>query len=133
MLKPCDFNCIQLVYGHAGDGKTHYITQQLVQSRGPLIIAVNEAFNPLSAIKKLKKLPLIKDCAIFFNFTILPYQVGMMAVHNESFWSNFQSLTLSFTQGGTQQDTDSQYQYRQLMDSINWFFFDFLILGYVED
>ena len=33
----------------------------------------------------------------------------------------------------TQQDTDSQYQYYQLMDSINWFFFDFLILGYVED
>ena len=47
-----------------------------------------------------------------------------------SFWSTF---NLSFTQDGTQLDTDSQYQYRQLTDSINWFFFDFLILGYVED
>ena len=77
MLKLCDFNCIELVYGHAGDGKTHYITQQLAQSHGPLIISVNEAFNPLAAIKKLKKLPLIKDCAIFFNFTILSYLVSI--------------------------------------------------------
>lgn len=73
-----DFNCIQLVFGHAGDGKTHYIRQQLSQSRGSLIIAVNEAFTPLSAIKKLRSLPLIKDCAIFFNFTILPYQVCLL-------------------------------------------------------
>ena len=77
VLKPCDFNCIQLVYGHAGDGKTHYITQQLSQSRGPLNIVVNESFTPLSAIKKLKKLPLIKECSIFFNFTIVPCLVGV--------------------------------------------------------
>ena len=31
------------------------------------------------------------------------------------------------------QGTDEQHQYKQLMESINWFFFDFLILGYVED
>ena len=75
VLIPEDFSSIQLVFGHAGDGKTHYIMQQLSQSAGPLTIAVNEAFTPLSAIKKLKSLPLVKDCAIFFNFTILPHQV----------------------------------------------------------
>ena len=45
-----------------GDGKTHYITQQLVQSRGPLIIAVNEAFNPLSAIETQEYFHLLEDC-----------------------------------------------------------------------
>ena len=75
VLHPRDFSIIQLVFGHAGNGKTHYILKQLSQSPGPLTIAVNEAFTALSAIKKLKSLPLVKDCAIFFNFTILPYQV----------------------------------------------------------
>ena len=75
VLNSKDFSIIQLVIGNAGDGKTHYIKKQLSQSPGPLTIAVNEAFTPLSAIKKLKNLPLVKDCAIFFNFTILPYQV----------------------------------------------------------
>ena len=75
LLRPKDFSIIQLVFGHAGNGKTHYILKHLSQSPGPLTIAVNEAFTPLLAIKKLKSLPLVKDCAIFFNFTILPYQV----------------------------------------------------------
>ena len=79
VLLPNDFSSIQLVFGHAGDGKTHYIMQQLCQSPGPLTIAVNEAFTPLSAIKKLKSLPLVKDCAIFFNFTILPHQVWSLS------------------------------------------------------
>ena len=71
-----DFTSIQLVYGNAGDGKTHYIRQQLVQSPAKLTIAVNEAFSPLSAIKKLRSLPSnVKDCAIFFNFATMSYQV----------------------------------------------------------
>ena len=71
-----DFTSIQLVYGNAGDGKTHYIRQQLVQSPAKLTIAVNEAFSPLAAIKKLRSLPSnAKDCAIFFNFAMMSYQV----------------------------------------------------------
>ena len=57
----------------SGDGKTHYIKQQLAHSPASLTIAVNEAFTPLNAIYKLRALPLNqKNCAIFFNFTMLP-------------------------------------------------------------
>ena len=57
----------------SGDGKTHYIKQQLAQSPANLTVAVNEAFSPLNAITKLRTLPLSqKNCAIFFNFTLLP-------------------------------------------------------------
>ena len=56
-----------------GDGKTHYIKQQLSHSIASLTIAVNEAFTPLNAISKLRTLPHNqKNCAIFFNFTMLP-------------------------------------------------------------
>ena len=56
-----------------GDGKTHYIKNQLKQSAAGLTVAVNEAFTPLNAIKKLRTLSKNqRDCAIFFNFTMLP-------------------------------------------------------------
>ena len=57
----------------AGDGKTHYIKRQLQQCPSSCSISVNEAFAPLGAIKKLRHLPSDKpNCAIFFNFTLLP-------------------------------------------------------------
>ena len=106
---PHDLVCIQLVYGHAGDGKTHYIKSQLASSQASLTIAVNEAFTPLSAIKKLRSLPLtLKDCAIFFNFTMLPPT-------------------------GVSVDDKWYAQYMKLMEVTGWFFFDLLLLGYVED
>ena len=61
--------CIHL----SGDGKTHYIKEKLRQSTRSLTIAVNEAFTPLSAIKKLRTLPpRQRNCAVFLNFTMLP-------------------------------------------------------------
>ena len=54
----------------SGDGKTHYIRQQLDDPH--LVIAVNESFTPLNAILKLRKLPHNHTCAVFFNFTIVP-------------------------------------------------------------
>lgn len=58
---------------NTGDGKTHYIKEQLRKSYENLTIAVNEAFTPLGAIKKLRKLnPNQRDCAVFLNFTMLP-------------------------------------------------------------
>ena len=60
-----------------GDGKTHYIQSQLKKCSQSLEIAVNEAFTPLSAIKKLCTLPTdVVECAVFFNFTLLPPGVG---------------------------------------------------------
>ncbi len=92
----------------AGDGKTHYIKSQLAQCSGACTIAVNEAFTPLNAINKLRSLPLTsKNCGIFFNFTFLP--------------------------PGECVDESKMERYQQLIEVIGWFFFDLLLLGYVED
>ena len=64
---------------NVGDGKTHYIKEQMKLSSHSLTIAVNEAFTPLNAIKKLRRLsPSQKDCAIFLNFTMLPPGVSYL-------------------------------------------------------
>ena len=68
-------------YLFAGDGKTHYITEQLKSISQPhkVIIAVNEAFTYMNAIEKLCSLPSDKNgCAIFFNFTVLPPPVSLL-------------------------------------------------------
>ena len=54
-----------------GDGKTHYIKKQLVKHH-KTIIAVNEAFSVPNTISKLRMLPIEQNCAIHFNFTIIP-------------------------------------------------------------
>ena len=67
----------------AGDGKTHYIKSQLKQCPSSCTISVNEAFTPLGAIKKLRRLPYDKpDGAIFFNFTLLPPGGKNFPLHN---------------------------------------------------
>ena len=68
-------------YLFAGDGKTHYITEQLKGISQPhkVIIAVNEAFTYMTVIEKLCSLPSDKNgCAIFFNFTVLPPPVSLL-------------------------------------------------------
>ncbi len=78
-LNPDDFSCIQLVYGQASDGKTHYIQTQLKQCPRHVNVAISEVFTPLSAIKKLSTLPSDESgCAVFFNFLILPPGVGIV-------------------------------------------------------
>ena len=59
---------------YIGDGKSHYIENELRNAPHHLKIAVNEAFTPLTAIKKLAvELPTdIPKCAVYFNFTMLP-------------------------------------------------------------
>lgn len=75
-----------------------------------LTIAVNEAFTPLSAINKLNQLQgNTSGCAVFFNFTMSPYE----------------------GEGG--QDESERRHFEVLRETISWFFFDLLILGYVED
>ena len=74
-----------------GDGKTHYIKQQLAQCAAGLTVAVNEAFTPLNAINKLRTLPLNqRHCGIFFNFTMLP-----PGVRNDSTYSYYMYLCSS--------------------------------------
>ena len=103
------------MYGSAGDGKTHYIKQQLPSSPASVTIAINEAFTPLSAIKKLRDLPLTqKNCAIFFNFTTLPPEDRTHA-SKDAF------------------DTNCDVLYMNLMEITRWFFFNLFVLGYVED
>jgi len=101
--------CVQLVYGIAGVGKSHYIRQQLVNSSCSVTIAVSEGFEPLKAIQRLNALPKHqRNCAIYFNFNLIP-PVGD-SVHKED-----------------------KKSYDTLMETISWFFFDLLFLGYVED
>ncbi len=59
-----------------GNGKTHYIKEQLSASAAQLTIAVNEAFTPLKVIIKLCSLPTnVWGANIFFNFTMLSPRV----------------------------------------------------------
>ena len=65
-----------------GDGKTYYIKQRLQRSPASVTISVNEAFTPVNAIEKLRTLPVNeKDCAVFFNFTLLPPGVSYYFVY----------------------------------------------------
>ena len=162
----------------AGDGKTHYIKRQLKQHPSSCTISVNEAFTPLGAIKKLRRLPYDKpDCAIFFNFTLLPPGGKNFPLHNlnevsqqisacqhcsrkykastnkmywqskccmcfhshcayEDEWLHVQIQSCVFShQNISSEDkhTAEHTLYRRLIEVIGWFFFDLLILGYVED
>jgi hypothetical protein len=103
-----DFALIKLVYGKAGDGKTHYIKKQLQRSSCSVTISVNEDFTPVGAIQKLRRLPPTQEnCAVFFNFTMIP--------------------------PGESVDEREGKHYKDLIKVISWFFFDLLLLGYVED
>ena len=65
-----------------GDGKTHYIESQLHHSPHPLRVTVNESFMPLNVIKKLSSLPFdVRNCAVFFNISLLPPGVSNLIVH----------------------------------------------------
>ena len=72
----CDLNL------SPGNGKTHYINEKLKLTTAEshrVTIAVNEAFATVSAIEKLCTLPEnAENCAIFFNFTILPPVVSSL-------------------------------------------------------
>ena len=80
------YTLIYMYVPASGDGKTHYIKEQLRKSSTSLTVAVNEAFTPLSAIKKLRKLhPSQRNCAIFLNFTMLPPGVRLHSYFNVGF------------------------------------------------
>ena len=64
-------------YSNLGDGKTHYIMNQLKNHSEKLSIAINEDFSIGNIIKKLRSLSCLNDdVGIFFNFTILPPEVA---------------------------------------------------------
>ena len=109
IINPGGFGRVVTVFGKAGGGKTHYIRQQLAESPTMLTIAVNEAFTPLNAIKSLNKLSADAiECALFFNFTINPRHADV-------------------------EKEEEQRKIMELLDTIGWFFYHLLVLGYVED
>ena len=98
---------IQLVYGRAGDGKSHYIKKQMNAAAGDTCtIAVHEAFSLCGAIKKLQNMTLKHSNCIYFNVTI-------------SLPSNMQGA--------------EAYQYQSVMNTFSWFLFDLFGLGFVQD
>ena len=90
-------------------------------------IAINEAFTSLSAIERLRTLPRdARNCAIFFNFTVFPPMVSFSSIFLQQ-----NCYYISCLQNGT--DEREKEHYQQLMKTVRWFFFELLILGYVED
>ncbi|KAL5475165.1 hypothetical protein EMCRGX_G027231 [Ephydatia muelleri] len=124
---------VHLVFGNAGDGKTHYIKRQLKQCPSSCTISVNEAFAPLGAIKKLQSLPSNEPkCAIFINFTLLP-PGGKSFPFNNYCDSQMCPFILRYNPESEGKQTAEHTLYCRLIEVIGWFFFDLLILGYVED
>ena len=74
--------CVDHVHSRIiGVGKSHYIRQKLVESSHSVTIAVNEGFEPLKAIERLKILPKReRNCAIYFNFNLIP-PIGVSMQH----------------------------------------------------
>ena len=99
---------VQLVYGRAGDGKSHYIKKQMESVQGgKCTIAVHEAFSIAGAISKLRKMTVQQQSnCVYFNVTVSP--------------------------PSDPQSVEAQ-QYEALMDTFRWFVFDLFGLGFVQD
>ena len=98
---------VQLVYGRAGDGKSHYIKKQMESVQGDkCTIAVHEAFSIRGTIHTLQQMALQQGNCIYFNVTISP--------------------------PSEQQSVEAQH-YGTLMDTFSWFLFDLFGLGFVQD
>ena len=65
--------CFKYLYTLIGGGKTYFIKDKLAASSASVVIAINEAYTTLAAIKKLRCLPYKPDCAIHINFLIPPH------------------------------------------------------------
>ncbi len=62
-------------FNSSGNGKTHYINEQLksIPKNDQVTVTVNEAFTSVMAIERLCSLSReSRGCGIFFNFTTLP-------------------------------------------------------------
>ena len=151
LLRCEDWSCIELVYGMPGKvlmtllshllyylisqyclgtGKTYHIRDKMktIPENHQVTIAINEAFTTVSAIERLRTLPRdARNCAIFFNFTIFP---PMVSVSSNCCSKLYKSYVFCSQNGA---DTREKEHYQQLMKTIRWFFFELLILGYVED
>ena len=115
-----------------GVGKSHYIRQQLVKSSRSVTIAVNEGFELLKTIQRLHDLPKHqRNCAIYFNFNLVP-PVGVSMQHYCSYLVMFLLLLVLYVVQDSVHKEDKK-SYDALMETISWFFFDLLFLGYVED
>ena len=108
ILKANRIEKVQLVYGRAGDGKSHYIKKQMESVQGgKCTIAVHEAFSISGAIRKLQQMTVQQQSnCVYFNVTVSPP-------------SDPQSVQAQ--------------QYEALMDNFRWFLFDLFGLGFVQD
>ncbi|XP_065839047.1 uncharacterized protein [Oscarella lobularis] len=106
---------LTLVYGEAGNGKSHYIRKQLSEmfcEEQVCVIAVHEAFAPLHAIEKLQNLYRERQlqACIYFNFTIAPPKEAKDDISQAEF-----------------------NRYESLRTEMFWFMFSLICMGFVED
>lgn len=129
----CDWHCIY--FFTPGDGKTHFV-RRILQDRveyPSVTITVNEGFSTTGAILELTSLPEdAKRPIVFFNFTftLLPPDYKVCMPVQQLFHTVLLRWLLHFLQGCEPKEKE---KYKILIDSISWFFFDLLVLGYVED
>lgn len=99
----CGLETVELVYGGAGDGKSHYIRKNLKQSSTVCTIAIHEAFSEAKVIEKLKK---DNASCLFFNVTLFPAHAP---------------------------GEDTYHEYHDVLMKFNWFLFKLFGLGFVHD
>jgi hypothetical protein len=100
---------LQLIYGHAGSGKSEYIKRELEKTGLPyVVIAVDESFSVDRAIQKLRTLDNYEEQnAIYFNFTMVFPTDAVGEVENR--------------------------KYQIMLEKLQWFFTNLLFLTYIED
>ncbi|XP_065842574.1 uncharacterized protein [Oscarella lobularis] len=111
VLGPANVRRLLLVYGRAGDGKSHYIRKELStrSAKGTCIVSLHEGFSPGHVVKELQSLVLSDVNTIYFNFTASPPPVAADA------------------------RSDGLEQYKVLMEEVHWFLFSLFGLGFVQD
>ena len=93
-----------------------------------MTIALNEAFKPSKTILQLQQLPLFEnDIAIYFNIAVV--HPGVIFLY---FFLLLTSIYNFFFIQESAPDPEKQNYYK-IIESISWFFFDLLIIGYIED
>lgn len=136
---PLEKGLCPLVLPSAGDGKSHFIEGHMAKNcQSSTCIPVHEGFTPAKAIEILRTL----ECdmtsengvlGVHFNITVCPPWVRFVTCLLVA-WCDVVVFTTEYaSQCLKDPSTQCKLKNKELFDTLGWFFFDFLLLGYVED